>query len=125
MKTAIHADNAPAALGPYNHAVEANGFVFTSGQLGIDPATGTLPATIEEQTSLALCNLENILVAAGCTLKDIVKSLIFVQDLNDFNTVNQIYGDKLGSDFPARSCVQVAKLPKGALVEIEAIAVKA
>lgn len=123
MKQAIHAQNAPAALGPYHHAIAVNGFLFTSGQLGLDPVSGVLPATIEEQTTIALANLEQVLIAGGSSLSNMVKTTIFLQDLNDFNTVNQIYADKLGTEFPARSCVQVAKLPKGALIEIEAIAV--
>ena len=124
MKTIISAPNAPAALGPYSHAVQANGFVFTSGQLGIDPKSGKLAATVEEQTKQAFCNLKDVLSAAGCKLSDVVKTTVFLQDLADFATVNAIYGEEFGGEFPARSCVQVAKLPAGALVEIEVIAAK-
>ncbi len=124
MKSIIAASNAPAALGPYSHAVEANGFVFTSGQLGLDPATGALGNTVEEQAKQALANLEQVLLSAGCTKADVVKTTVFVQDLKDFGAVNGIYGEFFEKEFPARSCVQVAKLPAGALVEIEAIAVK-
>lgn len=124
MKTIISASNAPAALGPYSHATQVNGFVFTSGQLGIDPATGKLPEGVSAQTELALSNLEAVLAAAGCTLANVLKTTVFVQDLGDFATVNKIYGDRFGKDFPARSCVQVAKLPAGGLVEIECIAAK-
>jgi len=124
MKTIVSASNAPAALGPYNHAVQANGFVFTSGQLGIDPGTGKLAPTVEEQTKQALKNIENVLSAAGCGVKDVVKTTVFLQDLGNFATVNALYGEFFGGGFPARSCVQVAKLPAGALLEIECIAVK-
>ncbi len=124
MKTIISAPNAPAALGPYSHAIQANGFVFTSGQLGIDPKSGKLAATVEEQTKQAFCNLKDVLSTAGCKLSDVVKTTVFLQDLADFATVNAIYGEEFGGEFPARSCVQVAKLPAGALMEIEVIAAK-
>ncbi|MDL2257742.1 RidA family protein [Eubacteriales bacterium OttesenSCG-928-K08] len=123
-KTIIAASNAPAALGPYNHAIEANGFVFTSGQLGVDPATGALADSAEDQARLAFKNIVNILEAAGCTLKDVVKCTVFLTDLNDFAAVNAIYAEAFGSDFPARSCFEVSKLPAGAKVEIESIAAK-
>lgn len=124
MKSIVYAPEAPSALGPYSHAVESNGLVFTSGQIGINPATGKLAGSVEEQTRQALHNLKVVLAAAGCTLSGIVKTTVFVQDLNDFATVNAIYGEAFGGEFPARSCVQVAKLPAGALVEIEAVAAK-
>jgi 2-iminobutanoate/2-iminopropanoate deaminase len=111
-------------LGPYSHAIESNGFVFTSGQIGINPATGKLAGSVEEQTRQALHNLKVVLAAVGCAFSSIVKTTVFVQDLNDFSTVNAIYGEAFGGEFPARSCVQVAKLPAGALVEIEAVAAK-
>lgn len=125
MKQMISAQNAPAALGPYNHAIEANGFVFTSGQIGVDPASGEMVPSLEGQTKQVFSNLQAVLQAAGCTLAHVVKCTVFLQDMNDFGTVNALYGEAFGKDFPARSCVQVAKLPAGALVEIEAIAVKA
>jgi 2-iminobutanoate/2-iminopropanoate deaminase len=124
MKSVVYAPEAPAALGPYSHAIESNGFVFTSGQIGITPATGKLAGSVEEQTRQALHNLKVVLAAAGCAFSSIVKTTVFVQDLNDFATVNAIYGEAFGGEFPARSCVQVAKLPAGALVEIEAVAAK-
>lgn len=124
MKNIISAPNAPAALGPYNHATEAMGFVFTSGQLGIDPESGKLLETVEEQTKQAFANLEAVLKAAGCTMRDVVKCMVFLYDMNDFAAVNAIYKEAYQDEFPARSCVQVAKLPAGGLVEIEAIAVK-
>ncbi|MEL7602466.1 MAG: RidA family protein [Bacillota bacterium] len=124
MKSVVYAPEAPAALGPYSHAIESNGFVFTSGQIGINPATGELEGSVEEQTRQALHNLKVVLAAVGCAFSSIVKTTVFVQDLNDFATVNAIYGEAFGGEFPARSCVQVAKLPAGALVEIEAVAAK-
>ena len=101
-----------------------NGFIFTSGQIGIDPATGKVVEGIEAQAEQVLKNLENVLAAAGATMKDVLKATVFVADLKDFGIVNKIYGEHFGSDFPGRSCVQIAALPAGALVEIEAIAYK-
>jgi 2-iminobutanoate/2-iminopropanoate deaminase len=122
MKQVIHSDNAPKAIGPYSHAISAGGFVFTSGQIGLDPLTGKLLQGIEEQTKQALDNLEAVLGSAGVSFDDVVKTTVFVQDLKDFAAVNKIYGERLGENRPARSCVQVAALPAGGLVEIEAIA---
>lgn len=122
MKETIIAKNAPAALGPYNAAVAMGSMVFTSGQIGIDPAIGRLPAGVEAQTAQMLTNLENVLMAAGCSLADVVKTTLFVTDMGNFALVNDLYGARFGKDFPARSCVEVGKLPGGALVEIEAVA---
>ena len=124
MKEIIIATNAPAALGPYSHAVAMEGIVFTSGQLGIDPATGKLAEGVAAQAEQALKNLEAVLKAAGASMADVVKTTVFVKDLADFGTVNTIYGQHFGADFPARSCVQVAALPAGGLVEIESVAFK-
>lgn len=124
MKNIIKCDSAPAALGPYSHACEANGFICTSGQLGIDPATGKLAEGVEAQAHQALVNIDNVLKTAGATMKDILKTTIFLVDLNDFAAVNRIYGDYFGSEFPGRSCFQVSKLPAGGLVEIEVVAYK-
>ena len=124
MKKIINCEKAPAALGPYNHACEANGFIFTSGQLGIDPATGKLAEGVEAQARQSLTNLENVLNTAGASLKDVLKATVFVIDLKDFATVNAVYNEQFGSDFPGRSCVQVAALPAGGLVEIEVVAYK-
>ena len=123
-KTVIHAPEAPAAVGPYVHAVKANGFVFTSGQLGLNPEDGTLPEGIEAQTEQSLKNVGAVLKAAGLGYEDVIKTTIFVADMNDFATVNEIYSKYFTGETPARSCVQAAKLPKGGLVEIEAIAVE-
>lgn len=122
-KTVINAQNAPAAVGPYVHAVKAGEMVFTSGQLGLDPATGELPEGIEAQTELALKNLGAVLEAAGVSYADVVKTTVFLADMNDFAVVNGIYANYFTGEAPARSCVQVAKLPKGGLVEVEAVAV--
>lgn len=123
-KMTINAPEAPAAVGPYVHAVKANGFVFTSGQLGLNPEDGTLPEGIVAQTEQSLKNVGAVLKAAGLGYEDVIKTTIFVADMNDFATVNEIYSKYFTGEAPARSCVQAAKLPKGGLVEIEAIAVE-
>ncbi|MBO5727416.1 MAG: hypothetical protein J6R39_02160 [Oscillospiraceae bacterium] len=125
MKKIITAQNAPAALGSYSHAVSTDALVFTSGQLGMDPATGTLAGEgIQAQTEQALVNVENVLAAAGLTFANVVKTTIFLTDLTDFATVNGIYASRFPSEPPARSCVQVAALPAGARIEIEVIAAR-
>ncbi len=124
MKKTINAPKAPAAVGPYVHAVEANGLIFTSGQLGLIPESGVLPEGIEAQTHQSIKNLAAVLEAAGSDLKHVLKTNVFLEDINDFAKVNEIYATYFKEDTPARSCVEVAKLPKGGLVEIEVIAVK-
>ena len=121
-RSIISTTNAPAAIGPYSQAVKIGAFVFTSGQLGMDPATGKLPDSIEEQAHQAFKNLSAILTEAGGSLVDVVKFTLFVTDLNDFATVNQIMTQYITSPYPARSTVEVSALPKGAKFEIEAIA---
>lgn len=118
----ISAKNAPAAVGPYVHAVKAGEMLYTSGQLGLIPESGVLPEGIEAQTKQALENLKAVVEAAGLTLGNVVKTTVFLADINDFATVNKIYAEYFTGEAPARSCVQVAKLPKDGLVEIEAIA---
>ncbi|HSW41484.1 MAG TPA: RidA family protein [Patescibacteria group bacterium] len=114
---------APAALGPYSQAISASGFLFCSGQLGLDPATGDFAGgDVETQAARALMNLGNVLEAAGCTFADVVKTTIFLADMADFAAVNVVYGRYVVDPPPARSTVQVAALPKGGRVEIEAIA---
>ncbi len=113
---------APAAIGPYSQAIEIDGFVFCSGQLGMDPATGQLLEGVEAQTERALQNLEAVLAAVGLTTADVAKTTIFLADLANFSQVNAIYGRHMVEPAPARSTVQVAALPRDALVEIEAIA---
>ncbi len=125
MKTVISTAAAPGAIGPYSQAIEANGFVFVSGQIPLDPAAGALvPGGVEEQAEQSLKNLKAVLAGAGCTLKDVVKTTVFLTDMGAFAAVNAVYAKYFESECPARSAVQVGALPKGALVEIEAIAVK-
>jgi len=125
MKKIITAANAPAALGPYSHAVAVGELLFTSGQLGMDPTTGKLAGeNIEAQAEQALNNLEAVLAANSMTFANVVKTTIFLTDLGDFATVNGIYATHFPSDPPARSCVQVAALPAGAKIEMEVIATK-
>lgn len=123
-KNPISTENAPGAIGPYSQAVDAGGFIFTSGQLGIDPATGEFGATVEEQTRLSLENVKAILEAAGAGLNQVVKTTVFLKDMNDFVRVNEVYSSFFEQPYPARSAVEVARLPKDALVEIETIVVK-
>ncbi len=119
----ISTPNAPAALGPYSQAIVANGMVYCSGQIPVDPATNTIHAeTIEEQTRQAITNLKNVLEAAGSGLDKVVKTTVFISDMNDFAALNAVYAELFGDSKPARSCVQAARLPKDVKVEIEAIA---
>ncbi len=123
-KKVIKTDQAPAAIGPYEQGIEVGGFLFTSGQIALDPATGNfLEGNIEEETELVIKNIEAILTAAGLTLKDVVKTTVYLTDLGHFGRVNQVYENFFGESKPARACVQVAALPKGAQIEIDAIAV--
>lgn len=123
-KSVIATKNAPAAIGPYSQGIKANGMVFTSGQLPINPATGNMDASdIEGQTHQAIKNLEAVLKEAGSDLSKVVKTTVFLSDLGNFGKVNEIYATYFKSEAPARSCFEVSKLPKAALIEIEAIAV--
>lgn len=125
MNQVLETKNAPAAIGPYSQGIAAGSMVFVSGQLPIVPETGELhPGDIGEQTTQSMRNIAAILQEAGCTLKDVVKTTIFLKDLSDFAQVNAAYAAFFPENAPARACVQVAKLPKDARVEIEAIAVK-
>ena len=121
----VSAPGAPAAIGPYSQAIAIDGFIFCSGQLGMDPATGQLLEGIANQAERAIVNLEAVLAGAGASLADVVKTTIFLSDLANFSTVNDIYSKHVITPAPARSTVQVAALPRGALVEIEAIARRA
>ncbi|HIX68223.1 MAG TPA: RidA family protein [Candidatus Anaerostipes excrementavium] len=123
-KKMINAQHAPAAVGPYCHAVQAGDFVFTSGQIGLNPENQELVEGIEAQTKQVLENLTEVLKAAGLDMSDVIKTTVFLDDVNDFAVVNGIYETYFGDSKPARSCVEVAALPKGALIEIEVIAVK-
>ena len=120
----INTENAPKAVGPYSQAIEHNGMIFCSGQVGIDPKKGQLVKGIEKQTKQAVRNLENVLISAGLSLNNIIKTTIFLADINDYKKINEIYGSFFNKNKPARSTVQVAALPLNARVEIEAIAVK-
>ncbi|MBQ1352099.1 MAG: RidA family protein [Oscillospiraceae bacterium] len=125
MSQIICADHAPAALGPYSHAVWAGNLLFTSGQIGIVPETGALAAPeVEAQTHQVFQNLKAVLTAAELTLSDVVKTTVFLTDMGDFAAVNKIYGTYFSENPPARSCIQVAALPAGAKIEIEVIAEK-
>ncbi len=125
MKKEIKTEKAPQAIGPYSQAIEANGFVFASGQIAIDPSTGKLSTgSIEDQTHLVLSNLQAVLEAAGSSFEKVVKCTVFLQDMDDFSRMNAVYGEFFKPPFPARAAVQVARLPKDVKVEIEAIAVK-
>lgn len=118
----IYTKNAPDAIGPYSQAVKANGLVFTSGQIAINPATGDVEATtIEAQTEQVCANLKNVLEASGSSLEKAIKTVCFLADMNDFAAFNEVYG-KYFSNKPARSCVAVKQLPKNVLVEVEVIA---
>ncbi len=122
MKKIISTDQAPAAIGPYSQAVEVNGFIFTSGVIPIVPSTGELvQGGIEKQAEQAMGNLEALIRAAGAELEDTVKTVVFIKDMNDFGKVNEIYSRYFKTECPARSCVEVARLPKDVLIEIEAI----
>ena len=118
----VSALEAPAAIGPYSHAIAIDGFLFCSGQLGLDAKTGQLVDGVENQAERALMNLVAVLKAAGMSMADVVKTTIFLADLTHFSTVNEVYSRFVVEPAPARSTVQVAALPRGALVEIEAIA---
>ena len=124
MNLIITAPNAPAAVGPYCHAKLAGNTLYTSGQLGLIPATGELPQGVEAQATQALDNLSAVLAAAGMTCADVVKTTVFLADMGDFAAINAIYAKYFPGEAPARSCVQAAALPKGALFEIAAVAVK-
>lgn len=125
MKTPIATTNAPAAIGPYSQAIEANGTVFVSGQLPINPATGEFAeGGIKELTAQSLTNMKNILAEAGLTLDNVVKTSVFLAEMSDFAEMNEVYAQFFQAPFPARSAVAVKTLPKGARVEIECIAVR-
>lgn len=124
MKKIIATDKAPKAVGPYSQAVEANGTLYISGQLPIDPATGEMAATIEGQSRQALENIGAILKEAGLSFDNVVKTTVLLQDIKDFAPMNGVYAEFFVKDMPARVCYQVAAIPKGAKLEIDAIAVK-
>ena len=123
MKKPIQTDKAPKAIGPYSQGIEANGFVFVSGQIPLDPATGELvPGPIEDQTRQVLRNVGGVLQAAGLGYEDVLKATVFLQDMNDFAKMNAVYGEFFKPPYPARAAVQVARLPRDVRVEIEVLA---
>ena len=123
-RSTIQTDLAPAAIGPYSQGVAAGGFVFTAGQIGLDPATGTMvEGGVVAQAVQAISNLEAVLAAGGCSLSDVVKTTLFVADMRDFAAVNGVYDSRFDAPYPARSTVEAAALPAGALFEIDAVAV--
>lgn len=121
----ISTENAPDAIGPYSQAIVIENFIYTSGQIPINPKTGTVDAAdVEGQARQAIENLKNILEAAGSSLSNVVKTTVFIKDMNDFPKINEVYSTYFKNPYPARSCVEVARLPKDVLIEIEAVAVK-
>lgn len=125
MRNVVTSENAPKAIGPYSVAIQTENIVFCSGQLGLDPASGELvSAEVEAQTRQALTNLKNVLEASGSSLENVVKTTVFLKDMADFPKMNAVYGEFFASNPPARSTIAVAGLPKGGLVEIEAIALR-
>ena len=117
-------NNAPAAIGPYSQAITVGNMLFTSGQIPINPATGDIPEGVEAQAEQALTNVKNLIEAAGGSIENVVKTTVFLDDMKDFNTVNSIYAQYFVEPYPARSAIEVGSLPKGALIEVEIIAVK-
>ena len=124
MKKIISTDKAPAAIGPYSQAIEVNGMVYTSGVIPVNPTTGEIPEGTQAQANQALTNLKNLLEAAGTSMDNVIKTTVFIKDMNEFVNINDVYKTYFTADFPARSCVEVARLPKDVLLEIEAIAIK-
>ncbi|MBU5675902.1 RidA family protein [Alkaliphilus sp. MSJ-5] len=124
MKKLIFTQEAPAAIGPYSQAIEANGMIYTSGQLPIDPITGEMPEDVEEQAEQSLKNVFAILKEAGVDSSKVVKTTVFIKDMSDFPRINKVYERFFTESYPARSCVEVARLPKDALVEIEVVALR-
>ena len=117
----VSTDKAPAAIGPYSQAIKTGGLLFTSGQIPIDPATGNIPEGVEAQAEQALTNVKNLIEASGASIDNTVKTVVFIKDMNDFAKINEIYAKYFTEPFPARSCVEVARLPKDVLLEVEAV----
>ena len=123
MKKVVHTQAAPQAIGPYSQAIAANGLLFVSGQIPVNPVDGSIDTDVKKQTEQSLANVKAILAAEGKTVADVVKTTVFIKNMNDFAAVNEVYGSVFNENPPARSCVEVARLPKDVLVEIEVIAV--
>lgn len=124
MQKVISTDKAPSAIGPYSQAIEINGMVYTSGVIPVNPATGEVPEGVEAQSNQAFTNLRALVEASGSKVENIVKTTVFIKEMNDFGKMNEIYKAYFKEPFPSRSCVEVARLPKDVLLEIEAIAWK-
>lgn len=125
MANVISTDKAPAAIGPYSQAIEVNGMIYTSGMIPIDPSTGELvTGSVEAQAEQAISNLEALLAASGSSIEKTVKTVVFISNMDDFGKINEVYAKHFKEPYPARSCVQVARLPKDVAIEIEAVAVK-
>ena len=125
MKKVISTTKAPAAIGPYSQAIEVNGMIYTSGMIPIDPSTGELvTGSVEAQAEQAISNLEALLAASGSSIEKAVKTVVFISNMDDFEKINELYAKHFKEPYPARSCVQVARLPKDVAIEIEAVAVK-
>ena len=124
MQKVISTDKAPGAIGPYSQAIEVNGMVFTSGVIPVDPATGVIPEGVEAQATQAFTNLTNLVEASGAAMSQVVKTTVFIKEMNDFGKINEIYAKFFKEPYPSRSCVEVARLPKDVMLEIEAIATK-
>lgn len=124
MQKVISTDKAPSAIGPYSQAIEINGMVYTSGVIPVDPATGVIADGVEAQAEQAFKNICNLVEASGSKVENIIKTTVFIKEMNDFGKINEIYKKYFKEPFPARSCVEVARLPKDVLLEIEAIAYK-
>ena len=124
MKKIISTDKAPAAIGPYSQAIEVNGMIYTSGVIPVNPLTGEIPEGIEAQADQAIGNLAAVLGEAGTSVENVIKTTVFIKEMDDFAKVNAVYAKYFTENCPARSCVEVARLPKDVLIEIEAIAVK-
>lgn len=118
----VKTNNAPAAIGPYSQAIISGNTVFASGQIPVNPSNGEIPEGVEAQANQAFTNVKNLLEAAGTSIDKVIKTTVFIQNMDDFGKINEIYASYFTEPFPARSCVEVAKLPKGVLLEVEAIA---
>ncbi|MBQ2088834.1 MAG: RidA family protein [Lachnospiraceae bacterium] len=124
MKNVIKTDKAPAAIGPYSQAIEVNGMVYTSGVIPVDPATGNIPEGSVAQADQAFKNMSNLLEAAGTSMANVVKTTVFIKEMNDFAAINEVYAKYFPEPYPSRSCVEVARLPKDVMLEIDVIATK-
>lgn len=124
MHKTISTDKAPAAIGPYSQAVEYNGMIYTSGVIPVNPATGEIPEGAEAQARQVMENVKNLVEAAGSSMDKVIKTLVFIKNMDDFATINNVYKDYFTGDYPARSCVEAARIPKDVLMEMEVVAYK-